>query len=70
MALTGNRVLDMGILQNLNDNELQLVCQANERARSICNSDEFWIVRIIRNFGQNAVYAHVNGTWKNHYLGL
>jgi hypothetical protein len=46
--LTGDKNLDMEILMQLRDDELGQVCSANRYIREICQSDLFWIKRLIK----------------------
>ena len=51
-ALTGNKDLDMKIINELDDKELMKVCQANKYVNSLCKNDNFWRRRVLLKFGQ------------------
>lgn len=48
MALTGIKDVDMKIIDNLNDIELGKVCRTNKYVKDLCDSEIFWINRILR----------------------
>ena len=48
--LTGNRDVDMEILQQLEDKDLVNVCQTNRYSRNLCNNQLFWMNRVLRKF--------------------
>ena len=45
--LTGNRDADSLILMNLNDRELDIVCESKEYIKYLCDDDKFWLNRIV-----------------------
>ena len=48
--LTGNKNLDLVILNKLNDIDLVNVCQTNHQANELCNDQKFWLNRIMITF--------------------
>ena len=51
VLLTGQPNLDMIILNRLDDNSLNRICQTNQEARKICNTDSFWTSRTVDRYG-------------------
>jgi antitoxin component YwqK of YwqJK toxin-antitoxin module len=47
MALTGNKIADMEILQKLTDEELKIVSRVNKYVRSLYLSEDFWNRRFL-----------------------
>lgn len=45
--LTGNKDVDVLILNQLEDHELGAICQVNKYINSLCNDENFWLNRII-----------------------
>lgn len=45
-TFTGNKDIDMSIINRLNDQDLALVCQVNKYVNSFCKSDIFWMNRV------------------------
>ena len=43
--LTGNRDVDSLLLMNLDDRELNIVCESKEYIKSLCDDDKFWLNR-------------------------
>jgi ankyrin repeat protein len=50
MALTGNKDLDIKILNHLTDSDLISVCKVNKKASQLCNDQKFWLNRILTKF--------------------
>ncbi len=46
VPLTGNKLIDMNIMLQLDDNELNLICMTDKYTNSICQEDYFWKLRI------------------------
>lgn len=51
--LSGHKDTDFIILQQLNDNELGRVCQANKYVNQLCQDQNFWLKRILHTFKLN-----------------
>lgn len=49
--LTGNKNVDLLILNQLEDKDLISVCQTNTIAHTLCQDEGFWLNRIIVKFG-------------------
>jgi hypothetical protein len=68
---TGNKDVDLIILDKLDDRTLFYVCgmnQKDEYVNRICNDDYFWMNRLRKTYGDVAKIQP--RTWKNLYLGL
>ena len=46
--LTGDKNLDAEIIMNLSDDELQVVCKVNKYIAAICESESFWVKRLLK----------------------
>ena len=72
-GFTNDKNLDMIIMNKLNDYELGRVCQTNSYAKSICDSDIFWLNRYITKYGkflgtpEEIKKRGVFNTWKQYY---
>ena len=67
--MLGVKDVDRKILLELDDRSLLNTCQVDTRYRRLCNSDEFWRIRYIQQYGVEAAQHKPNNiTWKNHYL--
>ena len=49
--LTGNKNIDIKILNELEDVDLVKFCQVNKQVNSICNDQVFWMNRVFNRFG-------------------
>ena len=70
--LTGNKNLDFKILNELDDKSLVNYCSTNKRANQICNSQIFWMNRILTKFpyldiGLLRKYKEDN-QWSEYYI--
>ena len=52
VTLTGIKDTDLLILQRLDDKDLTNLCQVNSYTRSLCANENFWINRLVNNYGQ------------------
>jgi hypothetical protein len=69
-VFTGIKDVDLIILGNLNDEDLLNTCKIkNNYLRKICNNEDFWRNRFIKNFG-NTVEKLKERTWKNFYVSI
>lgn len=74
--LTGNKNLDIDIINQLSDNDLVAVCQVNIYIRNLCNSNTLWMKRISKIYKLNPLQALeiykylVFDNWKEFYLWL
>ena len=50
MSLTGDFDTDSKTLTQLSDKELEVVCRSNKSVKKICDSEEFWSVKIRSRF--------------------
>lgn len=50
--LTGNKDVDISILNLLNDHELTQVCKVNKAAEHLCDLEELWRIRFFNKFGE------------------
>ena len=72
-GFTNDKNLDMIIMNKLNDYELGRVCQTNSYAKSICDSEIFWLNRYIMKYGkflgtpEDIRKRGVFNTWKQYY---
>ena len=48
--LTGNKDVDLKILNNLEDKDLVNLCSVNRYSRRLCNDEYFWLNRILKKF--------------------
>jgi hypothetical protein len=63
--------VDVKILNNFTDKELQVICQLNTYASTLCNRDDLWQKRIIKYL--RPIYLQekpINKTWKQYYQDL
>jgi hypothetical protein len=81
---TGTRATDLLVLQEMSDNDLANVCQTNKYFRGLCEDENFWRIRTVKNYGPYIVpdyedkeyeyirkhYMGRNTTWKKYYLWL
>ena len=72
-GFTNDKNLDMIIMNKLNDYELGRVCQTNSYAKSICDSEIFWLNRYITKYGkflgtpEEIKEKGGFNTWKQYY---
>ncbi len=70
--LTGNKNVDIIILNKLDDKDLVEACQVNKRADVICNDQTFWMDRIVTKFPEvpNDILRKYKGgrTWSEYYI--
>lgn len=65
-VFSGNKNVDTKIINQLDDKELQIVCQMNKYVNSICKDDNFWMNRFVNRFGE---YLGNSQEIKETYLG-
>ena len=71
--LTGNKDVDIIIINMLNDYELGQVCQANRYVNSICNDEKFWRIRTYEKYGNKLkafdvdVNTYKSNSWQEYY---
>lgn len=70
--LTGNRNIDMKILNELEDEDLVRICSVNKKADKICKDQIFWMNRILLKFPEvplNVLKKNKgNRTWSEYYI--
>lgn len=70
--LTGNRNVDMMILNKLDDKDLVNACQLNRAADNICNDENFWFNRVLTKFPGIPLdvleHYKANRTWSEYYI--
>jgi hypothetical protein len=67
--LTGDKNVDLLIMENLGDRDLFNFCISDKYAASLCKNEDFWRNRFMSRFGKTAgKYKPEKRTWKNHYL--
>lgn len=69
--LTGNKNVDLLILNQLEDKDLISVCQANTIAHTLCQDEGFWLNRIIVKFGISLdILKQYKGdrSWSEYYI--
>ena len=72
MLLTGNKIMNMEILNKLDDKDLVNICQVNKKANEICRDQVFWMSRVFSKFpyvprdilGKNKG----NRSWSEYYI--
>jgi hypothetical protein len=75
-AFTGNKNVDLLILQQLNDRDLGSVCQSNQEIRKLCKDDTFWMNRTLNRFGKEIGPEILlenrkrYKTWREYYIDL
>lgn len=62
--------VDITILNQLDEQSLRRVCQVNQYARSLCQNEKLWRLRINRKFGNAAMFRDPNQTWAEYYRSL
>ena len=70
-TLTGNKDVDLTILEYLEDKDLFLFCETgklDKYVRKLCGDEYFWMNRVRKTFGK--LKKVENRTWKNFYLSL
>ena len=72
--LTGNKNIDIKILNELEDVDLVKFCQVNKQANSICKDQVFWMNRVFNRFGYvggNILRKYKgNKSWSKYYIDL
>ena len=72
--LTGNKNIDIKILNELEDVDLVKFCQVNKQANSICKDQVFWMNRVFNRFGYvggNILRKYKgNKSWSEYYIDL
>ena len=73
--LTGNRDVDIDILNRLNDKDLVSSCQTNKYAQSVCNDEKLWLRRSIDRFSKYVSVEEMkkfkgNRTWGEYYVEI
>ena len=53
--LTGYKDSDLIILSKLDDRDLLNICLANKYANRLCNNEDFWRARLIKNYGPESM---------------
>ena len=69
--LTGNRDIDMTILNKLEDVDLVNACQTNKVADEICNDQTFWMNRVLSRFNVPIEILREykgNRSWSEYYI--
>ena len=69
IALSGNKDVDLLILDKLDDKSLINFCFVNQNANHLCQIDSFWRNRLIKKYGQESL-EYKSGTWKQFYLSI
>ena len=67
-VLTGDKNVDLMILDNLDDKSLLSFCLTNQDANRLCSIDSFWRNRLIRKYGN--IQIKTGKTWKQFYLSI
>ena len=66
--LTGQKDTDLLILQELDDESLQSICQVNKFAKALCDKDTFWMNRIISKYGLEILKGkEIKMTYREYY---
>ena len=71
--LTGNKNIDIKILNELEDVDLVKFCQVNKQANSICGDQVFWMNRVFNRFGYvggNILRKYKGKSWSEYYIDL
>lgn len=81
MSLTGNKDVDLKIMDYLNDEDLLNVSLINKRSAHLCNDENFWRNRYFRNYGfvhsrgaeemiigEKISFKNPDRSWKEYYL--
>ncbi len=70
--LTGNKDVDMKILNELEDIDLVNACRVNKQADEICNNQVFWMNRVFQRFsyvpGDVLRKYKGNRSWSEYYI--
>jgi hypothetical protein len=67
--LSGNKNVDLLILDNIEDRDLFNYCLTDKYAAKLCKNEDFWRNRFLKRFGKVASeYKPKTRSWKNHYL--
>ena len=78
--LTGNRDVDMEIMQQLDDRDLINLCLIDQNSRNICNTEMFWMNRVLRKISDSVLRKFPDldleiaklykgdRTWKDYYI--
>jgi hypothetical protein len=71
MNFTGAKDTDFIILQELDDTSLMNFCLVNKYAASLCNDENFWMNRIIKFHGKNALrLKKAKDSYRNLYFSV
>jgi hypothetical protein len=57
MGFTGHKDTDILVLMQLDDKELASICSVNKYINSLCDSEQFWLNRILLNLKKSCEYA-------------
>ena len=72
--LTGNKDLDIQIINDLPDKDLINICFVNKYAHNLCNIDALWLRRFMKQYGKHfdsvneIIEWKGNNSWKDYYL--
>lgn len=70
--LTGNRDVDIMILNKLDDKDLVNACLTNKAADNVCNDDNFWFNRVLTTFPGVPLDVLIqykgNRSWSEYYI--
>ena len=74
MALTGDKNIDIIILNNLNDQDLISYFRTNKEAYRICQNQSFWLNRILKKFPYLTLdeiqQNKTSNNWSDYYIYL
>ena len=72
--LTGNKTVNIEILNLLNDKDLVSFCLSNKDANKICNDETFWQRRTIQKYDKyisvEMMRKYKKDKWSNYYIEL
>ena len=46
-AFTGNKDIDLKIIQNLKDEDIPAICRVNKYVSKLCEDENFWLNRLL-----------------------
>lgn len=72
-TFTGNKDVDLLIMESLPDESLGQFCQVNYYARKLCQNDNFWRKRFISRFAEaipdfETLFSQKQTSWRNYYI--
>lgn len=69
-ALTGVLDLDLALLEELDDKDLEVICQVSDYVKELCEGDQLWINKTISKYGQTTFNQKPHDMKPREYYSL